>query len=82
MWIEADVGSCWWWSGGHSANGVDSITTENLTPLFFLDYSAKYPFRPLSSLADDALVKLIGIKIPAVILGTAATAERCGTRPS
>ena len=31
MWIETDVGSCWWWSSGHSAEGVDCNTTGYLT---------------------------------------------------
>jgi hypothetical protein len=22
VWVEADVGSCWWWSSGHSADDV------------------------------------------------------------
>lgn len=36
MWIETDVGSRWWWSSGHSADGVDSNSTGNLTSDFFL----------------------------------------------
>lgn len=82
MWIETDVGSCWWWSSGHSADVVDSITTENL-PGRFLDFCLDtFPLASVSHQRCAGVCRLLGIKILAarlrrVILGTAATAGGC-----
>ena len=79
MWIETDVGSCWWWSSRHAADGVNSNSTRNLTSHFFLVHVVEGSVAHIWSLSSLCPP---GIKIFATawaaIVGTAATAEGAG----
>ena len=50
MWIETDMGSCWWWSSGHSADGVDSNTIE-ISPTLSSAASFLFSLRLLHTLS-------------------------------